>query len=69
MKGHKRKMLMALNLKSPKNISVKNRFSDLNKEQEGQDKLRNDIKSDRWDKFLKEGCHARREAQMCVSST
>ena len=34
-----------------------------NKVQEGQDQLRNDIKSDHWGKALKEGCHERRKAQ------
>jgi len=48
---------------------VKNRLFDLTREQEGQDQLRNGLKSDLWGKALKEGCHERRGAQMGVSLT
>src|SRR5882724_12240940 len=49
-------------------IVVKNRFSDLTKEQEGQDRPRKDIMNRHQAKALREGCCGRKEAWMCVSS-
>ena len=48
---------------------MKNRFSDLTKEQIGQDRHRKDVTNDCQEKGLKEGCHEREQAQMDVSST
>src|SRR5882724_1088383 len=50
-------------------IVVKNRFSDLTKEQEGQDQPRKDIMNRHQTKALREGCHERKKAQTGVSST
>jgi len=50
------------------NISVKNGFSDLTKEQEGRDWPRKDIMNRCQVKALREGCHERKEAQTGVSS-
>src|SRR5882724_6701660 len=49
-------------------IVVKNRFSDLTKEQEGQDRPRKDIMNRHQAKALREGCHERKKAQAGVSS-
>src|SRR5882724_12369943 len=48
--------------------SVKNGFSDLTKEQKGQDRPRKDIVNRCQVKALREGCHERKEAQTGVSS-
>ena len=55
-----------ITIEGPKVRSVKNWLSDLTKEQEGQDWLRNDIKIDCQGKALKEGCHEREWAQVGV---
>src|SRR5882724_1148606 len=47
---------------------VKNRFSDLTKEQKGRDQPREDIVNRHQVKALREGCHERKKAQMGVSS-
>src|SRR5882724_8609205 len=49
-------------------MTVKNRFSDLTKEQKGRDWPRKDIMNRRQAKALREGCHERKEAQTGVSS-
>ena len=49
-------------------MSVKNRFSDLTKEQVGQDQQGKDVMNDHQGKALKEGCHEREWAQTSVSS-
>ena len=49
-------------------VLVKNGFSDLTKEQEGQDWQGKDITNDRQGKALREGCHERKEARASVSS-
>ena len=38
-------------------VPVKNGFSDMTKEQEGQDRQGNDITNDCQEKALREGCH------------
>jgi len=48
--------------------TVKNRFSDLTKEQEGRDWQGKDVTNDHQGKALREGCHERKEAQAGVSS-
>ena len=47
---------------------LSNGFSDLTKEQEGQDQPRKDVMNRCQVKALREGCHQRKEAQMGVSS-
>src|SRR5882724_9256535 len=47
---------------------VKNRFSHLTKEQEGQDRQGKDITNDRQGKALREGCCERKKAQVSFSS-
>ena len=49
-------------------LVVKNGFSHLTKEQEGQDRPRKDIMNRHQVKALREGCHERKEAWMGVSS-
>jgi len=49
-------------------LPVKNRFSDLTKEQKGRDWLRKDIVNRRQVKALREGCRERKKAQAGVSS-
>src|SRR5882724_2648937 len=49
-------------------VLVKNGFSDLTKEQEGQDWQGKDITNDRQGKALREGCRERKEARASVSS-
>src|SRR5882724_11081235 len=48
--------------------AVKNGFSDLTKEQEGQDRPRKDIMNRPQVNALREGCHERKEAWVGVSS-
>src|SRR5882724_3351184 len=47
---------------------VKNRFSDLTKEQEGRDQKGKDVTNDCQGKALREGCCERNEARVSVSS-
>src|SRR5882724_10960809 len=47
---------------------VKNRFSDLTKEQKGRDRPRKDVVNRHQVKALREGCHERKGAQVGVSS-
>jgi len=47
---------------------VKNRFSNLTKEQEGRDQPRKDVMNRCQVKALREGCRERKEAQTGVSS-
>ena len=47
---------------------VKNGFSDLTKEKEGQDRQGKDITNDHQGRALREGCHERKEAWASVSS-
>jgi len=51
-----------------KEVSVKNRFSDLTKEKEGRDRPRKDVMNRHQAKALREGCRERKEAQTGVSS-
>ena len=53
---------------SDSRVCVKNGFSDLTKEQEGQNRPRKDIMNRRQVKALREGCHERKEARTGVSS-
>src|SRR5882724_2014878 len=55
-------------LRIPTLFSVKNRFSDPTKEQEGRDQPRKDVMNRCQVKALREGCHKRKEARMGVSS-
>ena|SRR5882724_8608899 len=55
-------------LMQPLGICVKNGFSDLTKEQEGQDQPRKDIMNRCQLKALREGCREIKEAWMGVSS-
>src|SRR5882724_7833547 len=48
--------------------TVKNGFSDPNKEKEGQDRPRKDVMNRHQAKALREGCCERKEARTCVSS-
>src|SRR5882724_2770763 len=48
--------------------SVKNGFSDLTKEQKGQDQPRKDIVNRHQVRALREGCHERMKARVGVSS-
>src|SRR5882724_5657863 len=57
-----------LGTQPPCTVAVKNRFSDLTKEQEGRDWPRTDIMNRHQVKALREGCCERKEAQMGVSS-
>ena len=50
------------------NLLVKNMFSDLTKEQEGQDQQGKDVINDHQGKALREGCHEREWAWTSVSS-
>jgi len=52
----------------PHQITVKNRFSNPTKEQEGQDWQGKDVMNDHKGKALREGCCEREWAQMSVSS-
>ena len=47
---------------------VKNRFSNLTKAQEGQDRPRKDKMNRHWGEALSEGCHERKKAQTVVPS-
>jgi len=51
-----------------KEVSVKNRFSDLTKEKEGRDRPRKDVMNQCQVKALREGCHERKKAWVSVSS-